>query len=89
MDDSTANLTESPDKVDGNDAHKKYVVPEGYMSGETEFTEGIIAGLRAAKGNQCRLDAAYDELTTGLKRGLKEVTCGKQEEDKCGSPKIW
>ena len=40
------------------------MVPEGYMSRETEFTEGIIAGLRAAKGNQCRLDAAYDELMT-------------------------
>ena len=32
------------------------------MVGKTEFTEGIIAGLRAAKGNQCRVDAVYDEL---------------------------
>ena len=59
-----ANLTETPGKEDGSDAHKKYVVPEGYMVGETEF---IIAGLRAAKGNQCRLDAVYDELMAGLK----------------------
>ena len=65
---------------DGSDAHKKYVVLEGYMLGETEFTEGIIYRLRAAKGNQCRLDAVYDELMTGLKRGLKEVTCGKQKK---------
>ncbi len=48
-----ANLTETPGKEDGSDAHKKYVVLEGYMVGKTEFTEGIIAGLRAAKGNQC------------------------------------
>ena len=75
-----ANLTETPDKEDGNDAHKKYVVPEVYMLGETEFTEGITAGLRAAKGNQCRLDAVYDELMAGLKRGLKEVTCDKQKK---------
>ena len=50
------------------------------MLRETEFTECIIAGLRAAKGNQCRLDAVYDELMTGLKGGLKEVTCGKQKK---------
>ena len=80
VDNSIANLTETPNKEDGTDAHKKYVVPEGYMLGETEFTEDIIAGLRAAKGNQCRLDVAYDELMACLKRGLKEVTCGKQKK---------
>ena len=50
------------------------------MVGETEFTEGIIAGLRAVKGNQCKLDAVYDELMAGLKRNLKVVTCGKQKK---------
>ena len=79
VDESMANLTEAPGKEDGSDAHKKYVVLEGYMVGETEFTEGITAGLRAAKGYQCKLDAVYDELMAGLKRGLKEVTCGKQK----------
>ena len=63
-----ANLTETPGKEDGSDAHKKYVVLEGYMVGKTEFTEGIIAGLRAAKGNQCTLDAVHDQLMAGLKR---------------------
>ena len=48
------------------------------MLGVTKFIEGIIAGLRAVKGNQCRLDAVYDELMTGLKGGLKEVTCGSR-----------
>ena len=50
------------------------------MVGETEFTEGIIAGLRAVKGNQCTLDAVYDELMEVLKRSLKEVICGKQKK---------
>ena len=44
-----------------------------------EFTEGIIAGLRAVKGNQCKLDAVYDELMVGLRRNLK-MTCGKQKK---------
>ena len=79
VDDSMANLTETPGKEYGSDAHK-YVVLEGYMVGETEFTEGITAGLRAAKGYQCKLDAVYDELMAGLKRGLKEVICGKQKK---------
>ena len=71
VDDSMVNLTETPSKEDSSNAHKKYVVPEGYIVGETEFAEGIIAGLMAAKGNQCRLDAVYDELMAGLKRDLK------------------
>ena len=50
------------------------------MVGETEFTEGIIAGLRAVRGNQCKLDAVYDKLMAGLKRSLKVVTCGKQKK---------
>ncbi len=50
MNDLMANVTETPGKEDGSDAHKTYVVPEGYLVGEKEFTEGIIAGLRAAKG---------------------------------------
>ena len=44
-----ANLTETPGKEDGSDAHKKHVVPEGYMLGEMEFTGGFIAGLRAIR----------------------------------------
>ena len=89
VDDSMANLTETPSKEDGSDVHKKYVVPKGYMVGETEFTERIIAGLRVAKWNQYTLDTVYDKLMVGLKRGLKEVTCDKQKKDKCGSPRIW
>ena len=65
-------------KEDGSDAHKNYVALEGYMVGKTEFTEGIIAGLRAAEGDQCRLDAVHNELMAALKRGFKEVICGKQ-----------
>ena len=60
-----ANLTDSG-KEDGNDVQKMYVVPGGYMLKKTEFI-GIIVGLRTIKGNQCRLDAVYDELMTGLK----------------------
>lgn len=55
-----------------SDAQKKYVVPEGYMLGETKFIEGIIAGLRAIKGNQCRLDVVYDALMTGFKGGSRK-----------------
>ena len=73
-------MTETPSKEAVSDAHKKYVVLEGYMVGETEFTEDIIAGLRAAKGYQCKLDAVYDELMAGLKRNLKVVTCDKQKK---------
>ena len=41
---------------------------EGYMLKKTKLI-GIIVGLRTIKGNQCRLDAVYDELMTGLKGG--------------------
>ena len=48
-----ANLTEPPDKGNGNgDVQKKYLVPEGYMLGETKFIEGVIAGLRAVMQRQ-------------------------------------
>ena len=67
VDDCMADLTKASGKEDGSDVQKKYVVSEGYMLGETKFIEGIIAGLRAVKGNQCILDAVYDELMTGLK----------------------
>ena len=50
------------------------------MLGKTKFIEGVIAGLRVVRGNQCRLDAVYDELVTGLKAGLKEVSCGQQKK---------
>ena len=50
------------------------------MLGETKFIEGVIAGLRDVRGNQCRLDAVYDELVTDLKGGLKEVNCGLQKK---------
>ena len=76
VDDSLANLTVTPSKEDGSDAHNKCVVLVGYMVGETEFT-----GLRAAKGSQCKHDAVYDEVMAGLKRSLKEVTCGKQKKE--------
>ncbi|MDA8002939.1 MAG: hypothetical protein MPL62_16775, partial [Alphaproteobacteria bacterium] len=83
VDDSIANLTEVADKEDGGGGvQKKYVVPEGYMLGETKFIEGIIAGLRAVEGSQCRLDAVYDELVTGLKAGLKEVSYGERKKGK-------
>ena len=45
------------------------------MLGEMNFIEGVLAGLRAVRGDQCRLD----ELVTGLKAGLKEVPCGQQK----------
>jgi len=57
------------------------------MVGETVFTEGIVAGLRAVKGDQCKLDAVYDELMAGLKRNLKVVA--SRRRDKCGSRRIW
>ena len=45
------------------------------MLDETDFIEGIISGLRSTKGDKCRLDVVYEELATGLKRGLKVVSC--------------
>ena len=74
-----ANLTEASDKGNGGDVQKKYLVPEGYMLGETKFTECVIAGLRAVRGNQYRLDAVYEELLTGLKAGLKELATMRKE----------
>ena len=39
-----ANLTEAPDKGNGNgDVQKKYLVPEGYMLGRPNSLRGVIA----------------------------------------------
>ena len=35
--------------------------------------------LKFRNRNGCRLDVVYDELVTGLKAGLKEVSCGQQK----------
>ena len=78
MDGCVGNVKETTVEEVRKEVHKRFVVPEGYMLDETDFIEGIISGLRNTKGDQCRLDEVYDELVTGLKRGLKVVSCRKR-----------
>ena len=81
-----ANLTEASDEGNGGDVQRS--ISSSGVHGKTKFLEGV-RGLGSIRGNQCRLDAVYDELVTSPKAGLKEVSCGQQKKAKCGSPKNW